>query len=70
MDSINVGDIVYVRSHRVKGKVIKIKQYDRSVLLEIILSYDPVNFIRTTQLKTFALSDCELYKFDRKKKED
>lgn len=69
MDVINVGDIAYVRSHKVKGKVVKIKHFDRSVLLEIILSFDRESGIRTTKLQSFALSDVELYRFSKRKEE-
>jgi hypothetical protein len=65
VDVINVGDIVFVRSHKVKGKVVKIKHFDQSILLEIILSYDRESGIRTTKLQSFALSDVEIYRFYR-----
>jgi hypothetical protein len=65
VDVINVGDIVFVRSHKVKGKVVKIKHFDRSILLEIILSYDRESGIRTSKLQSFALSDVEIYRFYR-----
>lgn len=36
METIDVGDIVYSKSHGKRGKVVKIKPYNKSVLVEVM----------------------------------
>ncbi len=67
---IEVGDIVFSKSHNKRGKVIKINHYDYSVLVEVIIKKDIQAGTRTTKLFTFALSDLKLFKFNEKKTEE
>ncbi|MEH7346013.1 hypothetical protein V7122_19405 [Bacillus sp. JJ1532] len=54
---IEVGDIVISRSHGKKGKVVKLKTYDRSALVEVIVKRDKEAGTRTTKILAFPLSD-------------
>lgn len=63
LETINVGDIVFSKSHGKRGKVVKIKPYNKSVLVEVIIKFNKKEGIRTTKLLEFSLSDVELYRF-------
>lgn len=70
IEQISLGDIVFSKSHNLKGKVVKIRHYDKSVLVEVIIDYNRKERTRTTKLYDFALSDVKLFRHEPKKKKE
>lgn len=69
-EKIDIGDIVVSKSHNLKGKVVKVRHYDKSVLVEVIIDYNREERTRTTKLYDFALSDVKLFRHEPKRKKE